>query len=175
MPEQASGTFTEAERAFLSRYMGEDFEAALAREGLARPAAVQSVTGVLAPPAAPVHPVAPEAPAARATPVAPDAPTASEPDGASEDAAIEAGLRQARDIKLVGFRVAGQELSVPIAQVQEVIRAVPVTRLPAAPRHILGILNLRGRVVPMVDLADIMDFSGARGENRFIIVCRCRG
>lgn len=156
LPEQGSGAFTEAERAFLERYMGADFEAALARKGLARPAAVESVTGPLASGGEGVT-------EERAG------------DGLSEDAALEASLREAREIKLVGFRVAGQELSVPIAQVQEVIRAVPVTRLPAAPRHILGILNLRGRVVPMVDLAEVMHFSGERGENRFIIVCRCRG
>jgi purine-binding chemotaxis protein CheW len=171
LPEQAKGAFTATERAFLERYMGSDFEAALAREGLARPAAVESVTGPLAHPEPANTPLAATA-AEASTSGTTDAP---DRDDVSEDAMLEAALREAREIKLVGFRVAGQEISVPISQVQEVIRAIPVTRLPAAPRHILGILNLRGRVVPMVDLADIMDFSGERGENRFIIVCRCRG
>jgi len=71
----------------------------------------------------------------------------------------------------VGFRVGGQELAVPIAQVQEVIRAVPVTRIPAAPAHVLGIMNLRGRVVPMLDMASLLGLA-AVGENRFIVVCR---
>lgn len=166
LPEKGRGAFTEDERAFLTRYMGADFESALAREGLSQPCAVESVTGPLSPqPAAP----APTAPAV------PGASGATARDEASPDAALEAELRQAREVKLVGFRVAGQELAVPIAQVQEVLRAVPVTKLPTAPRHILGILNLRGRVVPMINLAEIMDFSGERGERRFIIVCRCRG
>jgi purine-binding chemotaxis protein CheW len=169
LPEQAKGAFTDTERAFLERYMGSDFEAALAQKGLSRPAVVESVTGPLGNREAAGDLAAPEAGRdAGAT----DAPDLGE---LSEDATLEAALREARELKLVGFRVAGQELTVPISQVQEVIRAIPVTRLPAAPRHILGILNLRGRVVPMVDLADIMDFSGERGENRFIIVCRCRG
>ncbi|MHC1713872.1 MAG: chemotaxis protein CheW [Solidesulfovibrio sp.] len=171
LPEQAKGAFTDTERAFLERYMGSDFEAALAREGLSRPAAVESVTGPLGnqePATAPVTALADDAFVSGAV-------DASDRDEISDDATLEAALREARELKLVGFRVAGQELTVPISQVQEVIRAIPVTRLPAAPRHILGILNLRGRVVPMVDLADIMDFSGERGENRFIIVCRCRG
>ena len=162
LPENAPGSFTDAERAFLSRYMGTDFEAALAREGLTRPADVTTVAAAPSP-----EPVA--------APTVPEPRDAAPPDAPSEEAGVEAALREAREIKLVGFRVAGQELSVPIAQVQEVIRAVPVTKLPAAPRHILGILNLRGRVVPMVDLADILDYSGQRGENRFIIVCRGRG
>lgn len=156
LPEQGGGTFSEAERAFLSRYMGEDFEAALDRQGLSRPAAVESVTGEISP-----------APGLE-TGVGPT----PEPD---DDAALEAALHQAREVKLVGFRVAGQELAVPIAQVQEVIRAMPLTRLPAAPPHISGVTNLRGRVAPMVDLAKIMDFSSPCGENRFIIVCRGRG
>jgi len=156
LPEQGGGAFSEAERAFLSRYMGEDFEAALDRQGLSRPAAVESITGELAP--------APDLGAA----------AGQEPD-LDDDAALEAGLCEAREVKLVGFRVAGQELAVPIAQVQEVIRAMPLTRLPAAPPHIAGVTNLRGRVAPMVDLAKIMDFSSPCGENRFIIVCRGRG
>lgn len=167
LPDQAQGAFTEAERAFLARYMGEDFEAALAREGLDRPARVDSVTGPVAEAIRTDQPVS-----------AGSGETSSAPGDASDadaEAALEAGLREAESLKLVGFRLCGQELALPIAQIQEVLRAVPVTRLPAAPAHILGVLNLRGRVVPMVDLAGVMDFSGTRGENRFVIVCRCRG
>nr|WP_246197896.1 chemotaxis protein CheW [Solidesulfovibrio aerotolerans] len=160
MPEQGGTAFSDAERAFLARYMGEDFEAALDRQGLSRPAVVESITGELAPARGPDRAAGPGAD--------PDA----DPD---DDAALEARLCEAREVKLVGFRVAGQELAVPIAQVQEVIRAMPLTRLPAAPPHIAGVTNLRGRVAPMVDLAKIMDFSSPSGENRFIIVCRGRG
>ena len=160
LPEQGGTAFSDAERAFLARYMGEDFEAALDRQGLSRPAVVESITGELAPARGPDRAAGPGAD--------PDA----DPD---DDAALEARLCEAREVKLVGFRVAGQELAVPIAQVQEVIRAMPLTRLPAAPPHIAGVTNLRGRVAPMVDLAKIMDFSSPSGENRFIIVCRGRG
>ncbi|EKO39074.1 MAG: chemotaxis signal transduction protein [Solidesulfovibrio magneticus str. Maddingley MBC34] len=155
LPEQGGGTFSEAERAFLSRYMGDDFEAALARSGLSRPAAVVTVSGEPAPD--------PEPAEARASADVEDA------------AALEASLAEARELKLVGFTVAGQELAVPIAQVQEVLRAMPLTRLPAAPAHIAGVTNLRGRVAPMVDLARIMDLCGDCAQQRFVIVCRCRG
>lgn len=158
LPEPHAGGFTDAERTFLTRYVGADFEDVLAREGLSRPSAVTSVTGLLPPPAASGNG---------------SAPAASAP--LDEEAALEEAMHEARELKLVGFRLAGQELAVPIARVQEVLRAMPVTRLPAAPAHVKGMLNLRGRVVPMIDLAGIMDFSGARGEDRFIIVCRCRG
>ena len=160
LPEQGGTAFSDAERAFLARYMGEDFEAALDRQGLSRPAVVESITGELAPARDPDRAAGP------------GADDDADPD---DDAALEARLCEAREVKLVGFRVAGQELAVPIAQVQEVIRAMPLTRLPAAPPHIAGVTNLRGRVAPMVDLAKIMDFSSPSGENRFIIVCRGRG
>ena len=156
LPEQGGGAFSEAERAFLSRYMGEDFEAALDRQGLSRPAAVESITGELS-----------QAPGLAAQ--------AGPGPAQNDDAALEAGLCEAREVKLVGFRAGGQDLAVPIAQVQEVIRAMPLTRLPAAPPHIAGVTNLRGRVAPMVDLAKVMDFSSPCGDNRFIIVCRGRG
>ncbi len=155
LPEQGGSTFSEAERAFLSRYMGDDFEVALARSGLSRPAAVVTVSGEPAPD--------PEPAEARASADIEDA------------AALEASLAEARELKLVGFTVAGQELAVPIAQVQEVLRAMPLTRLPAAPAHIAGVTNLRGRVAPMVDLARIMDLCGDCAQQRFVIVCRCRG
>lgn len=155
LPEQGGGTFSEAERAFLSRYMGDDFEAALARSGLSRPAAVVAVSGEPAPDPAPSE--------------------ARESADVEDAAALEAGLAEARELKLVGFTVAGQELAVPIAQVQEVLRAMPLTRLPAAPAHIAGVTNLRGRVAPMVDLARIMDLCGECAGQRFVIVCRCRG
>jgi purine-binding chemotaxis protein CheW len=155
LPEQGGGTFSEAERAFLSRYMGDDFEAALARSGLSRPAAALTVSGEPAPDPAPAQ--------------------ARESADVEDAAALEAALAEARELKLVGFTVAGQELAVPIAQVQEVLRAMPLTRLPAAPDHIAGVTNLRGRVAPMVDLGRIMDLRGECAQQRFVIVCRCRG
>jgi purine-binding chemotaxis protein CheW len=173
LPEPHAGGFTDAERTFLTRYVGADFEAVLAREGLSRPSAVTSVTGLLPPPAASGNGSAPGAAAHRTAAAAADAVPAHAP--VDEEAALEEAMHEARELKLVGFRLAGQELAVPIARVQEVLRAMPVTRLPAAPAHVKGMLNLRGRVVPMIDLGGIMDFSGARGEDRFIIVCRCRG
>jgi purine-binding chemotaxis protein CheW len=164
LPEETGkAAFTETERAFLERYMGSDFQSALASQGLSRPAAVESLSGPLV-----------QEPPARADgqDAGTDAGAQAGPDD-DPDRDLEARLRQARELKLVGFRVGGQELSVPIAQVQEVIRAVPVTRIPAAPPHILGIMNLRGRVVPLLDMAGLLGLAPA-GECRFIVVCRRR-
>ncbi|HEU4559297.1 MAG TPA: chemotaxis protein CheW [Longimicrobium sp.] len=51
------------------------------------------------------------------------------------------------------FRLAGEEYAVEILQAREILRYEEVTRVPTAPPSIRGVLNLRGRVVPVVDLA----------------------
>lgn len=53
----------------------------------------------------------------------------------------------------LSFYVAGDEYGLPILQVREIIEYAPVTRMPTMPPSIRGVTNLRGRVVPVVDLA----------------------
>lgn len=53
----------------------------------------------------------------------------------------------------LGFLVGSEEYAVNILQVREIIQYTPVTRVPSLPTAIRGVVNLRGRVVPVVDLA----------------------
>src|ERR687889_643780 len=53
----------------------------------------------------------------------------------------------------LSFFVAGEEYAVGILQVKEIIEYDVVTRVPSMPACVRGVLNLRGRVVPVVDLA----------------------
>jgi purine-binding chemotaxis protein CheW len=50
------------------------------------------------------------------------------------------------------FALAGGEYGVDILRVQEIRRWEPVTRVPNAPPHVKGVLNLRGAIVPVLDL-----------------------
>ncbi len=50
------------------------------------------------------------------------------------------------------FVVAGEEYGVDILKVQEIKGWTPVTRIPNTPPHVQGVLNLRGTIVPIVDL-----------------------
>jgi purine-binding chemotaxis protein CheW len=52
----------------------------------------------------------------------------------------------------VAFRLAGETFAFPVEAVQEILRVGTVTRVPEAPDPVRGILNMRGRVVPVVDL-----------------------
>jgi purine-binding chemotaxis protein CheW len=60
------------------------------------------------------------------------------------------------DGKLAGqylsFSLAGEEYAVEILRVQEIRGICPITPLPQAPHHVRGVMNLRGAVVPVVDL-----------------------
>lgn len=58
----------------------------------------------------------------------------------------------AQDVQLVIFKLANEDYGLPIQKVQEINRIVPVTRLPQTPDFMEGIINLRGRVIPVVDL-----------------------
>ena len=53
---------------------------------------------------------------------------------------------------LVVFELANEAYGVDIGRVQEIIRMTSITRLPRAPEFVEGVINLRGKVIPVVDL-----------------------
>ncbi len=55
-------------------------------------------------------------------------------------------------LQLVSFVIAEEEFGVDILKVQEIIRPPEITRVPNAPSFVEGVINLRGRIVPIVDL-----------------------
>lgn len=65
----------------------------------------------------------------------------------------------------IGFRVGNEEFAIPILNVQEIIKPVQITKLPEAPEHILGIINMRNRVIPVIDLKKKMCFSSETTGN----------
>lgn len=66
---------------------------------------------------------------------------------------ISPGEDQLEDVvQLVGFVVGDEEFSVPILSIQEIIKPIEWTRVPRTPDYILGVFNLRGTVIPLIDL-----------------------
>jgi purine-binding chemotaxis protein CheW len=55
-------------------------------------------------------------------------------------------------LQLVSFKLKEEEFGVDILQVQEIIRMQEITHVPNAPDFVEGVINLRGRVIPIVDL-----------------------
>jgi purine-binding chemotaxis protein CheW len=73
---------------------------------------------------------------------------------------------------IVVFTAGGGEYGMKIGQVQEIIRPLPITRVPNSPENIEGVINLRGNIVPVVNLHKRLALAGRLNSerNRVIIV-----
>jgi purine-binding chemotaxis protein CheW len=57
-------------------------------------------------------------------------------------------------VQLIGFYVGAEEYGLEILRVKEIIRIKEITRLPKSPEFVKGIINLRGDVIPIIDLGE---------------------
>lgn len=55
-------------------------------------------------------------------------------------------------LQLVSFNIGEEEFGVDILGVQEINRMIDITRVPNAPSYVEGVINLRGKVIPVIDL-----------------------
>lgn len=55
-------------------------------------------------------------------------------------------------LQLVTFSIGEEEFGVNILKVQEIIRTTEITKVPRAPEFVEGVINLRGKVIPIIDL-----------------------
>ncbi|MEW6051588.1 MAG: chemotaxis protein CheW [Candidatus Zixiibacteriota bacterium] len=62
------------------------------------------------------------------------------------------GVANSGELQLVSFNIGSEEFGVDILKVQEINRMVEITRVPQAPEYVEGVINLRGRVIPIIDL-----------------------
>lgn len=76
------------------------------------------------------------------------------------------------ELQLVIFTLAKEEYGLPITKVQEINRMVPITKLPQTPDFMEGVINLRGRVIPVIDLRKRFQLAAAGNseDTRIIIV-----
>ncbi|PLY00576.1 MAG: chemotaxis protein CheW, partial [Desulfuromonas sp.] len=69
------------------------------------------------------------------------------------------------------FRLGQESFGIDVLKVREILDFVEVTKVPKAPDYMLGVINLRGSVVPVVDLRKRFNIdSGARTKDNCIIV-----
>ena len=75
-------------------------------------------------------------------------------------------------VQLVGFIVGVEEYSVPILSIQEIIKPIEWTRVPQTPPYVLGVFNLRGSVIPLVDLRQKFGLPQQKhtDDTRFIVI-----
>jgi purine-binding chemotaxis protein CheW len=70
----------------------------------------------------------------------------------------------------VTFTTAGQLFGLPIEHVQDVFPLADVTRVPLAGREIAGVLNLRGRIVTVIDLAHRLELDAPRDTSAQMVI-----
>ena len=94
-------------------------------------------------------------------------PASLPPSDASESADGPVAVRQ-----FVGFEVAGQTYAFPIEQIQEIVVLEQITRLPQVPDFIDGVSNLRGSIIPVVNLRGLMGYPQVddRSTDRIVVV-----
>ena len=79
-------------------------------------------------------------------------------------------------LQLVTFEVADEEFAVDILKVQEINRMMSLTRVPQSPPEVEGVINLRGRIIPVLDLRKRFGLGTAnRNEHNRIVVVEVHG
>lgn len=74
------------------------------------------------------------------------------------------------EVELLSFRLAEEEYSVDIMSVREIRGWTRATPLPHAPAHVRGVINLRGTVLPVVDLSVRLGMAPVEGDARNVII-----
>ncbi len=83
------------------------------------------------------------------------------------------GLSHSDDVvQLVGFVIGEEEYAVPILAIQEIIKPFPWTRVPQVPKYVVGVFNMRGAVIPLIDLRLKFGLPALKqsDETRFIVM-----
>ena len=57
-----------------------------------------------------------------------------------------------KDLHIVGFRIGNETYGVRVGSVREIVRVPEITSVPSAPDLIEGVINLRGKIIPVMDL-----------------------
>ncbi|HEY3860724.1 MAG TPA: chemotaxis protein CheW [Verrucomicrobiae bacterium] len=76
----------------------------------------------------------------------------------------------ARPGKYLTFVLGGQSYGIDILRVREILRLIAITPVPKMPPHIRGVINLRGKIIPVLDLRAMFGLPAAAGHDRSCIV-----
>lgn len=84
--------------------------------------------------------------------------------------AAPAGQNDARAGKYLTFQLANEEFGIRVLKVREIMGIQDITAVPQTPPHIKGVINLRGKVVPVIDLQLKFGISAAEYTQRTCII-----
>ena len=78
----------------------------------------------------------------------------------------------ANEKQMVLFELGTETYGLDIASVHEIIRMQPITKVPKAPLYVEGVINLRGRVIPVIDIGKRFGFEKTEEvkNNRIVVI-----
>ena len=80
-------------------------------------------------------------------------------------------------MQLVGFIIGKEYFGVDILMVQEIIRAAPITAVPNSPEFVEGVINLRGSIIPVIELRKRLNLfiKDSKPEDSWILILNIEG
>src|SRR5215208_1936917 len=72
--------------------------------------------------------------------------------------------------KYLTFALGREEYGLPVLKVREIIKGMDITHVPQVAAHVLGVINLRGRVIPVIDLRRKFGFAAEEHTERTCII-----
>ena len=157
VPQPVNTKLSAAEQAFVQKYLGSDVLQGMPMLEPERVMAGQVMTGA----------------AGEARDHAGPARHAGRADAEASRPSLRTRLAAEEQVQMVSFYVREQVFLLPVPVIVEVLRYMPLTRLPMAPPFIAGVVNLRGKVTPLLHLDTLLttDQTKRYTEKSFIIVC----
>lgn len=73
-------------------------------------------------------------------------------------------------MKYIGFIINGQEYSIPIIKVQEIMNTPAITAMPQSPPYVKGVTNLRGRIISIIDIGQLMGIPDVTIGDKVIVL-----
>src|SRR5512142_1313490 len=72
--------------------------------------------------------------------------------------------------KYLAFALGQEEYGLPVLKVREIIKVMDITQVPQVPSHVRGVINLRGKVIPVIDLRRNFAFPAPVSTERTCII-----
>lgn len=85
---------------------------------------------------------------------------------------LDARIEQLRLLEILEFTLGKERYGFPSSAVREVFRLAEITPLPGVPSYVLGVMNVRGRILSVIDIRRLLDFgdAGLTNLNKAIIL-----
>src|SRR5579864_7675806 len=85
---------------------------------------------------------------------------------------MNSGAVMSRELHIVGFQVGRETYGVPITSLHEIVRVPEITAVPDAPEYMEGVINLRGKIVSVIDLRKRLGEKKVAGNrrNRILVI-----